>query len=103
MTRASAAHPDIAGFADAAALTSLMDLVITVDTAAAHLAGTLGRPVWILLAHARRFSLDDGPDRYALVPFRPPVPPVPSARLGRAVVPRRMRCATSPEPGSDAR
>jgi len=27
---------------------SELDLVITVDTAAAHLAGALGRPVWIL-------------------------------------------------------
>jgi tetratricopeptide (TPR) repeat protein len=36
-------------FADTAALISLMDLVITVDTAVAHLAGALGKPVWILL------------------------------------------------------
>jgi tetratricopeptide (TPR) repeat protein len=36
-------------FADAAALISMMDLVIAVDTAAAHLAGALARPVWILL------------------------------------------------------
>ena len=36
-------------FADTAALISLMDLVITVDTSVAHLAGALGKPVWILL------------------------------------------------------
>jgi tetratricopeptide (TPR) repeat protein len=36
-------------FADTAALAELMDLVITVDTSAAHLAGALGKPVWLLL------------------------------------------------------
>ena len=36
--------------ADTAALISKLDLVITVDTAIGHLAGALGRPVWILLA-----------------------------------------------------
>jgi tetratricopeptide (TPR) repeat protein len=36
-------------FADTAALISCLDLVISVDTSVAHLAGALGRPVWILL------------------------------------------------------
>jgi tetratricopeptide (TPR) repeat protein len=36
-------------FADTAALVSELDLVITVDTSVAHLAGALGKPVWILL------------------------------------------------------
>jgi ADP-heptose:LPS heptosyltransferase len=35
-------------FADTAALVAALDLVISVDTAVAHLAGTLDRPVWIL-------------------------------------------------------
>ncbi len=48
-------HPEIADFADAAALVALMDVVVTVDTAAAHLAGALGCEVWILLAHAPDF------------------------------------------------
>jgi len=39
-------------FADAAAVVAQLDLVISVDTAMAHLAGALGRPVWTLLAHA---------------------------------------------------
>lgn len=42
----------IAGFADTAALVSQLDLVIAVDTAVAHLAGALGRPVWVLLPFA---------------------------------------------------
>jgi hypothetical protein len=39
----------LGSFADTAALICSLDLVITVDTAVAHLAGALGRPVWILL------------------------------------------------------
>lgn len=38
-------------FADTAALIMNLDLVITVDTAVAHLAGALGRPVWIVLPY----------------------------------------------------
>jgi ADP-heptose:LPS heptosyltransferase len=45
---------------DTAALILHLDLVITVDTMTAHLAGALGRPVWILLRHASdwRWMLD---------------------------------------------
>jgi tetratricopeptide (TPR) repeat protein len=39
---------ELADFDDTAALVSALDLVITVDTAVAHLAGGLGKPVWIL-------------------------------------------------------
>ena len=35
-------------FADTAALIENLDLVISVDTSTAHLAGALGKPVWIL-------------------------------------------------------
>lgn len=38
-------------FCDTAAAIVALDLVITIDTSVAHLAGALGRPVWILLPH----------------------------------------------------
>ena len=38
-------------FSDTAALCDLVDLVITVDTSVAHLAGALGKPTWILLPY----------------------------------------------------
>jgi hypothetical protein len=37
-------------FADTAAAISKMDLIISIDTATAHLAGALGAPLWVLLA-----------------------------------------------------
>lgn len=43
---------ELKDFSDTAALIALMDVVITVDTSVAHLAGALGKPVWILLPFA---------------------------------------------------
>ena len=45
------ATSEINDFADTAALISNLDLVIAVDTAVAHLAGGLAKPVWTLLAY----------------------------------------------------
>ena len=53
------ARPEVLTFADnaltdfaaAAALLSCLDLLITVDSSMAHLAGALGRPVWVLLPY----------------------------------------------------
>jgi len=61
-------------FGETAAVMSLLDLVISSDTAPVHLAGALGRPVWILLRHVPdwRWLLD-----------RDDSPWYPSARLFR--------------------
>ena len=66
--------PDLEDFADTAAIVSLLDLVISIDTSVAHLAGALGKPVWILLQYAAdwRWLLD-----------RNDSPWYPSARLFR--------------------
>jgi tetratricopeptide (TPR) repeat protein len=39
-------------YAETAALIENLDLVISVDTSVGHLAGALGKPVWLLLPHA---------------------------------------------------
>jgi tetratricopeptide (TPR) repeat protein len=42
---------ELTDFAETAALIANLDLVISCDTAVAHLAGALGKPVWLLLPH----------------------------------------------------
>jgi tetratricopeptide (TPR) repeat protein len=43
---------DLTDFAETAAAMQNLDLILTIDTAAAHLAGALGRPTWTLLPWA---------------------------------------------------
>jgi tetratricopeptide (TPR) repeat protein len=56
---------EFADFSDTAAVISQLDLVITVDTSVAHLAGAMGTPVWVLLTHMPDFrwllDRDDSP------------------------------------------
>jgi tetratricopeptide (TPR) repeat protein len=69
---------ELGDFADTAALVAGLDLVISVDTSVAHLAGALGRPVWIL-------SRFDGCWRW--LQDRDDSPWYPSARLFRQPAP----------------
>lgn len=66
--------PELGDFAETAALIEALDLVITIDTSVAHLAGAMGKPVWILLLYNSdwRWLLD-----------RDDSPWYPSARLFR--------------------
>lgn len=42
--------PELAGYADTMAVLDGLDLVVTVDTSVAHVAGAMGRPCWLMLA-----------------------------------------------------
>ncbi len=61
-------------FEDTAALVDCLDLVVAVDTAVAHLAGALGKPVWVLLPFAPDWRWMTG---------RPDSPWYPTCRLYR--------------------
>jgi tetratricopeptide (TPR) repeat protein len=71
--------PALGDFSDTAAAVAALDLIITVDTSVAHLAGALGRPVWVLLPYA----LD-----WRWLRDREDTPWYPSMRLFRQRTPR---------------
>jgi len=48
-------EPHLRDFSDTAALVACMDLVISVDTSVAHLAGAMNKSVWVLLPHVPDF------------------------------------------------
>jgi Flp pilus assembly protein TadD len=78
---------EIADFADTMAVLAALDLIVTVDTAVAHLAGAMGRPVWIMLPFA--------PD-WRWLQDRVDSPWYPTARLFRQSAPRRWDSVVMP-------
>jgi tetratricopeptide (TPR) repeat protein len=66
--------PELADFDDTAGVLACCDLVIAVDTSVAHLAGALGRPLWLLLPFSADWRWTRDADRS---------PWYPSARLYR--------------------
>ena len=91
---------DLTDFGETAALIENLDLIVTVDTSMGHLAGALGKPVWILIPKAAdwRWMLE-----------RNDSPWYPSARLFRQQKPgawdeplQRLRAALSVELGHGA-
>ena len=66
-------------FSDTAAVVAMLDLVISVDTSVAHLAGALGKPLWLAL----QFGAD-----FRWLVDRADCPWYPTARLFRQTSPR---------------
>ena len=70
--------PRIEDFADTAAAIGGLDLVISIDSAVAHLAGALGHPVWVMLSHGGDWRYlrggEDNPWYPTMRHFRQPSP-----------------------------
>ena len=70
--------PRLTDYAETAALIEALDLIVAVDTSVVHVAGALGKPVWVMLPHAPdwRWLLgrDDSPWYSSLRLFRQPAP-----------------------------
>jgi hypothetical protein len=65
---------ELTDFAETAAAIAALDLVISVDTSVAHLAGALGKPLWLMLPH---------PAEWRWLEDRDDTPWYPTARLFR--------------------
>jgi len=94
----------LADFADTAALLSLMDLVITIDSAVAHLAGALALPTWLLLPFSAEWrwltERPDSPWYPTMRLFRQPAPGDWDAVL--AAVARQLTALPRQAPDPDA-
>lgn len=68
--------PEIADYDDTMAIIAALDLLVSVDTSVVHIAGAMGRPVWMMAAHRADWRWGAGADRSAWYPslriFRQP-------------------------------
>lgn len=91
--------PSFRDFADVAAAIANLDLVITADTMVPHLAGAMGKEVWLLLPYAAdwRWLLDreDTPWYSTMRLFRQPAPGDWVTPVSRVIEALRQRMATS--------
>ena len=69
---------EITSFDDTLAIIDGLDLLITVDTSIAHMAGAMGKPIWVMLPHSPDFrwllGRSDSPWYPSLLLFRHPAP-----------------------------
>lgn len=90
---------EVRDFADTAAIVEQLDLVVTVDTAVAHLAGALGRPVWVMSRYDACFrwlaDRDDSPWYPTLCLFRQNTPGDWQGVVARVAAELRARWATA--------
>jgi hypothetical protein len=86
--------PALGDFSDTAAAIAALDLVIAVDSSVAHLAGAMGRPVWLMLP----YSLD-----WRWLRDREDSPWYPTMRLFRQSKPRDWQSVFNRLPGELSR
>ena len=68
-------EPQFGDFGDLAVIIDQLDLVISVDSSVAHMAGALGKKVWTLLSHRSGLALDVRGRDHAVVSDDAPVSP----------------------------